>query len=147
MEVITHDGIVDDVHASEVSDAGLYVRVRIVQGAACSACQARSVCMAAETAVKYVDAVAARTEKLARGDEVTVEVSKRLGWKAVLIAFVLPFVLMMTVLSLLVFAGVGETWAGLSAMAALVPYYALVYCFRDRLKAQYRFVARRRVTV
>lgn len=132
MEQISHEGIAESVN-------GNYVKVRIVQGASCAGCSARSACMAAETAVKYVDAVAAENGSIREGDNVTVSVSKRLGWKAVLLAFVLPFVVVMTVLAVLVKTGTAEYVAGLIALCSLAPYYTIIYLLRDRLKAEYRF--------
>ena len=133
MEQISHEGIAEHV-------AGSDVRVRIIQGAACGGCSARSACTAAETAVKYVDATAPEGT-IQQGDKVLVCVSKRLGWRAVLLAFIIPFIITMLVLSVLIYCEVPEAWAELCAIVAILPYYTLIYLLRDKIKAQYRFEA------
>ena len=131
---ISHEGVVEHVEGSDV-------RVRIVQNAACAGCAARGACVASETAVKIIDATAP-DGTLHVGDKVTVSVSKRLGWRAVLLAFILPFIVMMLVLSCLIYSGADEVMAGVGAIIALIPYYAIIYIFRARIKAQYSFVAK-----
>ncbi len=137
MEVISHEGILERV----AEDGSLHIR--IVQSAACGGCSARSACNAAESMTKYVDAYAAEGEKIEIGDRVVVEVSKALGWKAVLLAFILPFLVLMAVLVLLVKIGVREWLAGIIAIAALVPYYIIIYLFRGKLQNEYRFTAKK----
>lgn len=132
-ESIEHKGIVESVGEQQA-------HVRIVQASACSACHAAKNCMAADAREKYIDCII--EEPLSVGDEVIVEIRQSLGWLAVLIAFVLPFLLLVGMLWLM---GMffSEPVAGTIALCSLLPYYAVVALFRGRLKKKFRFVARK----
>ena len=94
-EIIRHEGIV-------LSTSGELAHVEIVQTSACAACKARSMCMSSESQQKYIDAV--MLEPMKTGDRVEVEVRERLAWKAILLAYILPFVVMMAVIAVLDYA-------------------------------------------
>ena len=117
------------------------VRVEIVQQAACAACKAKSMCTASETKVKEIEA--RMLEPMQAGDRVIVALEKRLGWKAVLLAFVLPFCLLLGLVALLPRWIDNEALVGTIAIASLAPYYLVVKLFGKRLEKQYRFVARK----
>jgi len=132
-EKIEHQGIVQSVDKQGV-------RVVIVQNAACSTCAAGSSCMAAERKEKIIDALP--LDDLKEGDEVRVLIERRLGFKAVLLAFVLPFILVISLVALLSrLTDLGDAWAGTIALAALIPYYLVIAFFRDRIKKQFTFYA------
>lgn len=132
-EKIEHQGIVQSVDKQGV-------RVMIVQNAACSTCAAGSSCMAAERKEKIIDALP--LDDLKEGDEVRVLIERRLGFKAVLLAFVLPFILVISLVALLSrLTDLGDAWAGTIALAALIPYYLVIAFFRDRIKKQFTFYA------
>ena len=83
-------------------------------------------------------------EPLQPGDKVVVEVEQRLGWLAVLLAFVLPFLLMTAVLWI---AGMRwtETVAGTVALCSLLPYYGVLALFKGKLKRKFNFSARKNI--
>lgn len=132
-DIIEHRGRV-------VSVDGQKVRVLIVQASACSGCSAKQSCMVAEAKEKYVDCMS--VEPMQVGDEVTVEVSQSLAWEAVLLSFILPFILLMFVLC---FAGMyfSEAVTGTMAICAVLFYYGAVVLFKGRLKKKFRFTARK----
>lgn len=132
---ISHEGIVE--HVAEGC-----VRVRIVQTAACAGCKAKSMCTASETMVKEIEAQA--VEPMAVGDNVIVEVSKKLGWKAVLIAFIIPFLILLLAVALLPRWIGNEAIVGTIALCLLAPYYLIVHKFDDRLRKEYQFVVRKK---
>lgn len=134
-ESITHEGIVE--HVAEGC-----VRVRIVQTAACAACKAKSMCTASETMVKEIEAKP--LEPMQTGDEVIVEVSKKLGWKAVLIAFVVPFVILLLGVWILPRWIGSEAIVGTLSLCLLVPYYLIVHRFEGRFEKEYQFVVRKK---
>lgn len=132
-ELVEHKGKV-------VSVAGQQVKVLIMQASACNGCHAKGSCMAAEAKEKYIDCTSA--DQLQVGDEVMVSVSQSLAWEAVLLSFVLPFLLLIFMLWLF---GMyyEEQVAGTAAIIAVILYYAVLALFRSRLKRQFNFVARK----
>ena len=98
-------------------------------------------CTASESVVKEMVAVMA--EPLEVGERVEVAVEKRLGWKAVLLAFVLPFCLLLLLVALLPRWIASEAIVGTTAIGSLVPYYLILSLFKKRLERQYVFMARK----
>ena len=88
-ELIRHMGVVTGVN-------GELAHVMITQTSACSACKARSMCMSSESQAKEMDAI--MLEPMKAGDQVEVEVRERLAWKAVLLAYIMPFFVMLGII-------------------------------------------------
>ena len=133
-ELIRHEGIVLAVKDGKAL-------VEIVQTSACSACKARSMCMSAESQEKRIDAVMA--EPLNAGDRVEVMVTERLAWKAVLLAYILPFAVMMAGIGLLNLWIESEAVVGTVALCAIALYYIVLSFFRGRLQKEFSFTARK----
>ena len=133
-EELTHEAVVREIE-------GDFVRVEIVQQAACAACKAKSMCSASESKVKEIRAE--MLEPMEVGDRVIVALEKRLGWKAVLLAFVIPFCLMLALVALLPWWIESEAIVGTIAIVSLAPYYLVLKLFSGNLEKQYRFTARK----
>ena len=131
-ENITHPGIID--HITEDS-----VFVKILAMSACSTCHAKSMCNIAEVEEKIVEVRKDSSRKYDLGQEVMVSMKKSLGGKAVFFGYVLPFFILMGVLLGVLFISNDQGLAGLLAIAALIPYYWLLYIFRDKLKRTFSF--------
>lgn len=130
---ISHSGIVESIEDG-------CVKVRIVQTSACAACKVAGYCNAAESKEKIVDVFGdAAAQKLAVGQPVTVTTSGQVAAKALLWGFGLPFVLMVAVLVLVLWLTGSEGKAALSGLAALVPYYILLWLLRNRMRQQLAF--------
>ena len=132
---VSHDGVVVNASVGRV-------RVKITSQSACAACHARSMCPAADTREKFIDAVTAET--LAPGESVRVSMKESAGWRAVRVAFLGPFVLLMIVLLVVNALTGNQVTAGLLALGSLVPYFLMVYALRARLARGIEFFAVRR---
>ena len=128
---ISHSGIIESI------DKGC-IHVRIVQTSACAACKVASYCNAAESKEKIVD-VYKPAGSLKVGDAVTVTASAQMATQALLYGFAYPFVLLVGVLVVVLWLTGNEATAGLSALAALLPYYAVLYLLRDRQRERFAF--------
>ena len=134
-ELIRHTGIVSGIN-------GELAHVQIVQSSACSSCKAKSMCMSTESQQKEMDAV--MLEPMQVGDQVEVEVREHLAWKAVLLAYVLPFIVMMSVIAVLdVLTGWDEAIVGTIALCSIALYYLVLSQFKHRLQKQFTFTARK----
>lgn len=114
------------------------VHVRIVEAAACADCKAHSICNSSEKKEKFVD-VAAPAGRYAVGDWVTVVGTTSMGMRATWLGFGIPLLLM--VAGIVVGAQVlaNETTGALAGLALLVPYYLILWTFRDRLNREFVF--------
>lgn len=91
---IKHLGIVESINGS-------YLKVRIVQTSACSACSIKGHCSAAESKEKLIDVYNKSGLPCQVGNQVMISGATSLGMKAVMWAFVFPFVvLLVSLLSL-----------------------------------------------
>ena len=134
-EMIRHEGVV-------VSINGDKAHVQIVQTSACSACKARSMCMSSESQQKEMDVIL--LEPMQVGDKVEVEVRERLAWKAVLLAYILPFIVMLAIIAILDFTtDWSEAVIGTLSLCGIALYYIGLSVFKHRLQTQFSFTARK----
>ena len=134
-EMIKHEGVV-------LSTNGNMAHVEIVQTSACSACKARSMCMSSESQQKQMDVV--MLEPMQAGDRVEVEVRERLAWRAVLLAYILPFVVMLAVIAVLDYTtDWSEAITGTLSLCAIALYYLILSAFKHKLQKQFSFTARK----
>lgn len=134
-EMIRHEGIVERID-------GEMAHIRIVQTSACSACKARSMCMSAESQEKEMDAV--MLEPMQPGDQVEILVRERLAWKAVLLAYILPFVVMVVLIAILdILTPWSEAVVGTISLCGIALYYIGLSFFKHRLQTQFSFTARK----
>ena len=172
--MIKHDGII--IALNEDGTA----LVRIVQTSACAACKAKAMCASAESAEKEMTVVllgesapqksadfsgtpqAMRREGERRGfavgDTVEVMVQQKMGWKAVVLAYLLPFFVMLAVMFVgngLLAMGDGATGLlgdeakreavlGTVALCAMALYYLVLGMFKDKLQKEFSFTARKK---
>ena len=134
MSKISHSGTVEAISGDSIT-------VRFMQTSACAACKVAGHCSAAESKEKTVvvrDAAAARCHTV--GDLVTVSMTASNGRRAVVLAFVIPFLIMVGILGLCLWLTGSEATAALTGLASLIPYYAVLYLMRDRLAGQFAFI-------
>ena len=137
--MIKHDGII--IALNEDGTA----LVRIVQTSACAACKAKAMCASAESAEKEMTVVLLGDEQWAVGNEVEVMVQQKMGWKAVVLAYLLPFFVMLAVMLIgNVIWAVREEILGTVALCAMALYYLVLGMFKDRLQKEFSFTARKK---
>lgn len=67
------------------------------------------------------------------GDNVSVSASQTVVAKALLLSFGAPFVVLVAVLAAVYTSTGDDVLSGGVAIASLLPYYLLLYCFRNRI--------------
>ena len=130
--MIEHEGIIEKINDNQVT-------VRILQQSACSACHAKGVCMAADSKEKLVEVVDF-SGRFRENERVIIEGKESMGYKAVFWAFVLPLILLILILILtLTVWNFSEIGAAISTMAALIPYYLILYFLRKKMANSFQF--------
>ena len=137
--MIKHDGII--IALNEDGTA----LVRIVQTSACAACKAKAMCASAESAEKEMTVVLLGDGQWAVGDTVEVMAQQKMGWKAVVLAYLLPFFVMLAVMLIgnAIWA-VREEILGTVALCAMAVYYLVLGMFKDKLQKEFSFTARKK---
>ena len=98
--------------------------------------------MSAESQQKEMDVQ--MLEALQVGDQVEVEVRERLAWKAVLLAYILPFIVMIGIITMLDFVtDWSEAVVGTLSLCGIALYYIGLSFFKGRLQKQFVFTARK----
>ena len=130
--IITHQGIVENINGS-------HVKVRIVQTSACAACSAKGHCASADTKEKLIDVTTGDASSYQPGDRVIVFGELSMGMIAVLLAFIVPFCIL--VISLFIFMAVwnDELRSALCSLALLIPYYYILWLNRTRMGKKFSF--------
>ena len=152
--MIKHDGII--IALNEDGTA----LVRIVQTSACAACKAKAMCASAESTEKEMTAVLLgengkvktennSTQSYHVGDTVEVMVQQKMGWKAVVLAYLLPFFVMLAVVAVGSGIGnriseIGEEVIGTVALCAMAVYYLVLGLFKDKLQKEFSFTAKKK---
>ncbi len=137
--MIEHEGIIDHID-------GDVAHVKIDNVSACMSCHARGACGAADQEEKYLD-VPLQGATYQQGDPVYVQIAKHLGFRAVALGYVYPFLLLMAVLIGMLAAGAEELKAGGLALLSIIPYYLVLYLFRNRLAKSFTFSIKKTFTV
>jgi sigma-E factor negative regulatory protein RseC len=137
--MIEHEGIIDQIN-------GDIAHVKIDSVSACASCHAKGVCSAADQEEKFLD-VPLQGADYKPGDPVHVQVANRLGFKAVLLGYVYPFLLLMAVLIGTIAAGAAELRAGSIALLSIIPYYLVLYLFRIHISKSFTFSIKKTLTV
>ena len=127
-DIIKHRGIVENIEGS-------HVRVRIVQTSACSACSVKGHCNASESKEKLIDVFDMKASSYRIGEEVMIYGTTSMGMQAVLLAFGIPFLVLLITL----FISMRELRSALVALSALLPYYLIIYVCRNKLSKKFSF--------
>lgn len=133
--VISHPGIVERVGQETVF-------VKILAASACVSCQVKKVCNLADSAEKVIEVKNPADRVLHEGDRVDVTMKRSLGGKAVLLGYLLPFVIVLVALVVMLAVTDNEGLSGLVALAMAVPYYIVLYLMRDKLRKTFTFSIR-----
>ena len=130
---IEHQGII-------VSIDNNIAHVRIEQTSACASCHVKEMCGASEKTEKIIDAhIVDNTLKI--GDQATIIGQKSLGIQAILLAYVLPFVVIVAALFIVNIFTTNEVIMGTCALASLIPYFAVLRLMRNKIQAKFQFYA------
>lgn len=128
---IKHKGIIDSITDN-------CIKVRIVQVSACASCKVSSHCNASESKIKVVD-VYGENKGYRVGDSVIIVASNSVGKRAVILGFVIPFLILLISVFLVSFLTGNEPLAALVSILSLVPYYLILFLLKDKIREKISF--------
>ncbi|MDT8401151.1 MAG: SoxR reducing system RseC family protein [Bacteroidales bacterium] len=134
---IEHSGIVKSTGKD-------YTIVDIVSHPACSGCLASGICDLSGQENKEI-----RTERsidVKAGDRVLVVMSQSLGFRALFMGYLLPFIIVMIVLITMTSLSFSEPLSGLTALLSLIPYYAVIYLKKEKIGKSFSFTIKKQLT-
>ena len=131
-ETISHEGIVTKITDDELE-------IKIVAQSACAACHAKSACGMGEQAEKILTVPRPKDKAFEINQKVNVRMAIGQGNKAAILAYLLPILLLLAVLFTCLGLGLDDGPSALISIAALIPYYIVLYLQRDKLKKKFEY--------
>lgn len=131
--IISHEGFVTKITDEELE-------IKILSQSACAACHAKSACGMGEQAEKILTVPRPKGKDFALMQRVNVRMAIGQGNKAAVLAYLIPIILLLAVLFVCLGLGLDEGLSALIAIAALIPYYIILYLLRDKLKQKFEYI-------
>lgn len=129
---VTHTGIV-----KSVGEDGITVNIVVQSG--CASCQIKGACSMSEQSDKELD-IDCNPAGYSVGQHVNVRLKSSQGMNALFLGYVLPFIILLSVMIILSGQTENEGLVGIVSIASLVPYYLLLYYFRKQIKKKFTYV-------
>ena len=131
-ETISHEGIVTKITDEELE-------IKILAQSACAACHAKSACGMGEQAEKILTVPRPKDKDFELNQKVNVKMAIGQGNKAAILAYLIPIALLLMTLFACLGFGMRDGLAALVSIAALIPYYIVLYLCRDKLKQKFEY--------
>lgn len=132
---IVHEGKIVEMDSQTIS-------VEIVNKSACASCHAKGVCGASDEQVRVIvipQTVATATAGFEVGDTVKLVLSAAMGFKAAILAYGLPLIVLVAALLICSSLGMEQLYVGLISLGAVALYYIIFAIFRDKLEQEFVF--------
>ena len=131
-ETISHEGVV-----TKITDDVL--EIKIVAQSACAACHAKSACTLSDQSERVLLVPRPQGQEFHLFQKVNVIMGVGQGNKAAVLAYLVPIVVLLGVLFACLGIGLSEGLSALIGIAALIPYYLILYSQRDKLKKKFEY--------
>lgn len=128
---IEHVGVI-----SEINDQ--LIRVIINVQSACASCHASAICNV-DSHGRIIEVLKPPKNDYIIGDNVKIKIEESKGFKALFLGYLMPFIIILAVLLALISFGFSEGFSGLISVLSLLPYYFVLYFFRDKIKREFNF--------
>ncbi len=129
--IVEHLGNVTEVTSNNI-------RISITSYSACSACHAKTACSMSETVEKILDYIPSN-QKFMVGEQVKVILKQTVGFKAAILAYIVPFLILLSALIVLKSIHFSDGHAGLISILLLAPYYIMLYLIKNKLTKTFSF--------
>lgn len=129
---VTHTGIV-----KAINDQGIKVGIIVQSG--CASCEIKGSCNMSEQTDKELE-INCDPQFYQIGQKVIVKLKSAQGMNALFLGYVLPFLVLLTVMIVASNLTTDEGIAGISALVSLIPYYVILYLFRNSIKKKFTYV-------
>ncbi len=116
--------------------------VRIITSSACGSCAAKSHCMPSENKDKDIR-VESFSGDFVLGEQVKVIMQQSLGFRALCIGYMIPFILILVTLLVTYQITGNELISGLSALFILIPYYLSLKLLNRKINRTFGFSVRK----
>lgn len=135
-KTIEHSGTIERIEGNTIF-------VRVEQESACAGCHAKGLCSASERKEKIIEVTTATPNAYHVNEQVMVCAELSLGLQAVLLAFVFPLIIVVAAILSGNYLQWDESTSGTIGLGMLVPYYVILYYFRERIRKKFVFTLKK----
>ena len=131
---IKHPGVITSIDSSKI-------KVNITTYSACSSCSVKGICSISDVKDKMVEVP--NTGDFSVGQKVQVILHQTLGFKALYLGYVQPFIVVLLTLIITSFITRNELLAGLISLVALAAYYLALYYYKENIRNKFTFAIKK----
>ena len=129
---ISHEGIITSIDDNNVE-------VKILSKSACASCNIKGACNMSEMKEKVIVIPRPKDKDLSMGQEVTVSMGLGQANKAVISAYVIPTIILFSMMFILNHFKIEEGVNALISIGSLIPYYLILFLFKDKIKRKFEY--------
>lgn len=129
---ISHEGIITKIEGSNIE-------VKILSRSACASCNIKGACNMSEMQEKIITIPAPKDKNLSIGQEVKISMGLGQANRAVIFAYVIPLIILVAMIFILSTLKIEEGLNALISIGTLIPYYLILFLFRNRLKRNFEY--------
>ncbi len=129
---ISHEGIITAINDNNVE-------VKILSKSACASCNIKGACNMSEMKEKIININTPKANDFQIGQNVMVSMGLGQANKAVVFAYVIPTIILFSMIFILNHFKIEEGINALISISSLVPYYLILFLFRDKMKRKFEY--------
>ena len=129
---VSHEGIVTEIDNNNI-------RIKILSKSACASCNIKTACNMSEMQEKIITIAAPKDKELSVGQEVKVSIALGQANKAVIFAYVIPSIILISMIFILNGFKIDEGINALISIGSLIPYYLILFLFKDKIKRNFEY--------
>lgn len=115
-----------------------YITVSVIKNSACASCEIKSACNISEVEEKEIE-VKRFGQNYDIGEQVKVYFGESLGFRALMLGYIIPFLIVIAVIIAAKILNIDDGKAGITALLTLIPYYFILYLSRNKHKKTFSF--------
>ena len=128
---IEHLGVIKDITPKTI-------KVSLLNASGCSTCHTKATCAVSDVDNKVIDVINSG-QKIKKGETVKVVFEKSLGPLALMLGYLLPFIILMVVLVISITITNDEIFSGVVSLLSVGAYYLILTLFRKKLSSTFTF--------
>ncbi|MBE6336124.1 MAG: hypothetical protein E7066_05550 [Lentimicrobiaceae bacterium] len=129
---ISHEGVITNIDKENIE-------VKILSQSACVSCNIKTACNMSEMKEKTITIPAPKDKNLSIGQEVKISIGLGQAKRAVVFAYVIPVILLISMIFILNALKIDEGINALISIGILVPYYMILFLFKDKIKRKFEY--------
>lgn len=129
---ISHEGIITNINND-------IVQIKILSKSGCVSCNIKSACNMSEMQEKIISIPRPKDKDLSIGQEVVISMGLGQANKAVIFAYVIPVIILISMIFILNIFKIDEGINALISIGTLIPYYFILFLFRNKIKRKFEY--------